>query len=248
VGWVDPGLARDSVATFTAAQDLWRAVGRANILITIPATTQGLQAFRSLITEGINVHVALIPSERRYRQTLDAYVAALETRQGRGLPLAVHSVASLAALACTPDGTALADAAWRIFEAQGATPRLRQLVRLGAEPQRLALSAAQLAGLPDAAAEHTVCALHAAELAEFGMRMHPKGADAPLSPLGPASAGDDDDADDLMIKAALAAEAEAYQHLESAIGTRLTAVRHELHNSVGCPVCVEAPELRALAS
>jgi hypothetical protein len=127
VGWVDPGLARDSVATFTAAQDLWRAVGRANILITIPATTQGLQAFRSLITEGINVHVALIPSERRYRQTLDAYVAALETRQGRGLPLAVHSVASLAAPACTPDGTALADAAWRIFEAQGATPRLRQL-------------------------------------------------------------------------------------------------------------------------
>ena len=92
---VDPRLAHDTEATIAQAQELFKIVDRANVLIKIPATLAGLPAITAVIAEGISVNVTLIFSLDRYRAVMDAYLAGLEQAAANGHQLSdIHSVAS----------------------------------------------------------------------------------------------------------------------------------------------------------
>jgi transaldolase len=70
---------------------LWAALNRPNVLIKVPATSEGLPAIQQLISEGINVNVTLLFGLPRYRQVAEAYIAGLEARVVRGKAIK-HSV------------------------------------------------------------------------------------------------------------------------------------------------------------
>ncbi|WP_439658429.1 transaldolase [Lentzea sp. HUAS TT2] len=92
---VDPGLAHDTEATIDRARLLWAAVDEPNLLIKIPATTEGLAAITAVVAEGISVNVTLIFSLDRYRDVIDAYHTGLETAAFNEYDVsAIHSVAS----------------------------------------------------------------------------------------------------------------------------------------------------------
>ena len=92
---VDPNLARDTQGTLQEARRLWAALDRPNILIKVPATTEGVPAIRQLLVEGINVNVTLLFAVPRYHEVAMAYLEALEARRARGKELRpVASVAS----------------------------------------------------------------------------------------------------------------------------------------------------------
>src|SRR5262249_3806734 len=50
---VSPDLAHDTKATVEEARRLWRAVGRDNVMIKVPATPAGIPAIRQLIADGL---------------------------------------------------------------------------------------------------------------------------------------------------------------------------------------------------
>ncbi|WP_323180728.1 MULTISPECIES: transaldolase [unclassified Streptomyces] len=92
---VDPRLARDTDATIDQARKLWETVDRPNLLVKIPATSEGLAAITRVIAEGISVNVTLVFSLERYRAVMDAYLTGLERAKAAGRDLAdIHSVAS----------------------------------------------------------------------------------------------------------------------------------------------------------
>ncbi len=92
---VEPGLANDTDATIAQAAELHGLVGRANVLIKIPATEAGLPAIEATIAAGISVNVTLIFSVDRYAAVMDAYLAGLERAAAAGHNLSnIHSVAS----------------------------------------------------------------------------------------------------------------------------------------------------------
>jgi transaldolase/glucose-6-phosphate isomerase len=92
---VSPLLAFDTAGTLDEARRLWQAVGRENLMIKVPATTQGIPAIQQLIAEGINVNVTLLFAQDAYEQVAQAYVAGLEKFAGTGGNLSrVASVAS----------------------------------------------------------------------------------------------------------------------------------------------------------
>jgi transaldolase/glucose-6-phosphate isomerase len=92
---VSPYLAMSTDATVVEARRLWRAVGRDNLMIKVPATEPGLPAIRQLIGEGINVNITLLFSQQLYEDVVEAYLAGLErlVAQG-GDPSKIASVAS----------------------------------------------------------------------------------------------------------------------------------------------------------
>src|SRR6202451_3386198 len=57
---VPPTLAHDTQGTIDAAQRLWRAVDRPNVMIKIPGTREGVPAIKASIAAGINIHVTLL--------------------------------------------------------------------------------------------------------------------------------------------------------------------------------------------
>jgi transaldolase/glucose-6-phosphate isomerase len=92
---VSPYLAMDTQGTIAEARRLWRAVGRDNLMIKVPATRPGIPAIRTLIGEGINVNVTLLFSQEVYAEVAEAYLAGLETLLDKGGdPRKVASVAS----------------------------------------------------------------------------------------------------------------------------------------------------------
>jgi transaldolase len=92
---VNPHLARDVKKTLSEARRLWKELNRPNVFIKVPATKEGLECIRQLISEGINVNVTLLFGLPRYREVAEAYILGLEDRAGKGKPLeTVSSVAS----------------------------------------------------------------------------------------------------------------------------------------------------------
>ena len=75
---VSPDLARETDATVEEARRLWRVVDRPNLMIKVPATTEGIPAVEQLIAEGINVNVTLLFSLEHYEQVAGAYLRGLE--------------------------------------------------------------------------------------------------------------------------------------------------------------------------
>jgi transaldolase/glucose-6-phosphate isomerase len=91
---VSPYLANDTDGTIQQAQELWTRVNRSNLMVKIPATKEGIPAIRASIAAGINVNVTLIFSLDRYAAVMDAYLAGLEDRSGKNLP--IQNIASVA--------------------------------------------------------------------------------------------------------------------------------------------------------
>src|SRR6266571_2893124 len=92
---VSPFIARDTRATVEEAKRFWKAVDRSNLFIKIPANPEGIPAIREATAAGISVNITLIFSNTVYQQVVDAYMAGLEDRLAKGLPVAqIHSVAS----------------------------------------------------------------------------------------------------------------------------------------------------------
>lgn len=92
---VSPNLARDTAGTTAAAKRLHAQTARANVMIKIPATREGLPAITATLAAGISVNVTLIFSEARYLEVMDAWLAGLEKFAAAGGDLStVRSVAS----------------------------------------------------------------------------------------------------------------------------------------------------------
>src|SRR5581483_9301203 len=92
---VSPYLAMETQATINEARRLWKAIGRANLMVKVPATPAGLPAIRQLTAEGINVNITLLFSQNVYEEVAEAYLAGLETRLSAGADIGhIASVAS----------------------------------------------------------------------------------------------------------------------------------------------------------
>ncbi len=79
---VDPGLARDSIGTETAARALDEQLTAPNLYVKIPATAEGLGPIEQMISEGRSINVTLIFSLARYQGVMEAYLSGLERADG----------------------------------------------------------------------------------------------------------------------------------------------------------------------
>ena len=92
---VSPQLASDTEATCADARRLWRMVDRANIMIKIPATDEGIVAIKTLLAEAININVTLLFSRKVYAKVIEAFLCGLEDLASAGGDIrGVASVAS----------------------------------------------------------------------------------------------------------------------------------------------------------
>ncbi len=164
---VAPDLAHDSAATVAEARRLHKAVGRHNLMIKVPATSEGIPAIQTLIEDGINVNVTMIFSLDGYEAVARAYIAAIKTRADRGQTLNISSVASFfisrvdvlvdkllddkitalhdhdkelkTRLSALKGKAAIANGklAYELFKRITAEPEWQVLVKKGARPQRV---------------------------------------------------------------------------------------------------------------
>ncbi|MHB1628421.1 MAG: transaldolase [Bacilli bacterium] len=93
---VPPALCDDHMQTIAEARRLWSALARPNLMIKVPATSEGLLATQQLISEGINVNVTLMFTIDDYHNVAEAYLRGLERRVDRDEP--IHRVASVASV------------------------------------------------------------------------------------------------------------------------------------------------------
>ena len=92
---VSPHLAHDTGGTIVEARRLFGALDRPNVMVKVPATLEGIPAFRTLVGEGINVNVTLIFSLDMYVRVSEAYISGLEDLSKSGGDVSrVASVAS----------------------------------------------------------------------------------------------------------------------------------------------------------
>jgi transaldolase len=161
---VSPAAANDANATVAEAQRLWSMVGRPNVMIKVPGTTEGASAVRQLIGAGMNVNITLLFAIEAHHRVIEAYFAGLEDRLRAGKPIdRIASVASffvsrvdteidkrLDALAATASGerrdrilalrgkAAIANAqlAYRLFREEFSSSRWAPLKAAGARLQR----------------------------------------------------------------------------------------------------------------
>ena len=92
---VEADLAYERDGTITRAREVHAQVDRPNLMVKVPGTAPGVDAFRQLTADGISVNVTLLFSCSRYREIAEAYLEGLEQRQAAGGDLsAIDSVAS----------------------------------------------------------------------------------------------------------------------------------------------------------
>ncbi|RIK35520.1 MAG: transaldolase, partial [Chloroflexi bacterium] len=91
---VSPTLAHDTEGTEADARRLFSAVGRPNVMIKIPGTTEGLPAIEQMLYEGVNINITLLFALDAYVRVAEAYMRALERRVAEGKP--IDSIASVA--------------------------------------------------------------------------------------------------------------------------------------------------------
>jgi transaldolase len=91
---VDPAFAHRIDETLYQAAFLFSMLDLPNLMIKVPGTDAGIEAFKELIFDGINVNVTLLFSVEQYEKVARAYVEALEARQRDGKDLEIASVAS----------------------------------------------------------------------------------------------------------------------------------------------------------
>ncbi|MDR0997025.1 MAG: transaldolase [Zoogloeaceae bacterium] len=150
---VSPALADDAKGTVAAGQRLFAAVGRANLLIKIPATPAGLQAVTVLAQSGINVNITLLFSLEQADRAAEAWWQGVARRQAEGGEVSsAFSVASLFLSrvdthvdAHLPEGSplrgkaavAMAKLAWQRWQTRFTGEAFAALAATGCPPQRL---------------------------------------------------------------------------------------------------------------
>jgi transaldolase len=161
---VSAAAANDANATVAEAQRLWSMVGRPNVMIKVPGTSEGASAVRQLTAAGMNVNITLLFAIEAHRRVIEGYFAGLEDRLRAGKPIdRLASVASffvsrvdteidkrLDALAASASGqqrdhmlalrgkAAIANAqlAYKLFREQFSSPRWAPLKAANARLQR----------------------------------------------------------------------------------------------------------------
>ncbi len=92
---VEADLAYESARTVDRALRLRSLVARPNVMIKVPGTAQGVEAFRQLTRAGVSVNVTLLFGVPRYLEIAQAYVEGIEARVAAGEDVsAIDSVAS----------------------------------------------------------------------------------------------------------------------------------------------------------
>ena len=93
---IDPRIAHKTDEQTAEGLRLFKAVGRPNLMIKVPATPEGFKVVEELTANGVNVNTTLIFSVKQYERTVEAYFAGL-TRllKNKGSAHKVHSVASV---------------------------------------------------------------------------------------------------------------------------------------------------------
>ncbi len=81
---VSPYLAHDTQATIDEARRLWKAVGRDNLMVKVPATHEGIPAIEQLLSEGININITLLFAQEMYEKVAIAYISGLEKYAASG--------------------------------------------------------------------------------------------------------------------------------------------------------------------
>ncbi|SMD10438.1 transaldolase [Pedobacter nyackensis] len=152
---VSPHLANDTNRTIEQAIELWKKLDRKNVMIKIPATTEGIPAIRKTISEGLNINVTLLFGLERYEQVVDAYLSGIEDRVDAGRP--VDEIASVASFFLSridvlvdpqleakgyPEmkgevAIACAKQAYQIYKRIFSSDRFFKLQAMGAMPQRV---------------------------------------------------------------------------------------------------------------
>lgn len=90
-----PTIALDTERSIAEARRYFHAIGRENVMIKIPGTSEGIPAFEQAISEGININVTLLFSVDSYVETAWAYIRGLEKRAAQGEDISkIASVAS----------------------------------------------------------------------------------------------------------------------------------------------------------
>lgn len=93
---VAPRWANDAFKTVEEAQRLAAAVNRRNLLVKVPGTPAGVQAFEALTALGVNVNVTLLFSLAQTQAIFDAYIRGLTARARAGIDIRKsRAVASL---------------------------------------------------------------------------------------------------------------------------------------------------------
>jgi transketolase len=155
---VSPHLAHDRDGSIAEGRRLHAEVGRPNLFIKIPGTTEGALAVEELLFDGINVNITLLFDIASYEAVAHAHVRALERRleAGRAVDgvasvasfflsridvlvdqLLTHRVPARAAPLLGKVGVANAKLAYRSFQNLMAGGRWRALATRGARPQRM---------------------------------------------------------------------------------------------------------------
>jgi transaldolase len=80
-------LAFDAQGSIDEAQRLYRLIDRENVLIKLPGTAEGVQAFEELTALGVNVNMTLLFAVERYREIAEAYLSGLQRRLQAGEPI-----------------------------------------------------------------------------------------------------------------------------------------------------------------
>ncbi len=91
---VDPRLAYDAQRTMKEVDRLWDWVDCENLMVKIPATKEGIPVIQSALERGRKINITLLFGRKAYREVMEAYLSALETRLAHRRPLS--SVASVA--------------------------------------------------------------------------------------------------------------------------------------------------------
>jgi transaldolase len=87
-------LAYDTEGTQKMVRQIWQRVNQPNLMVKIPATTEGIPAIEQMLYEGHSINITLIFGLDYYRKVAEAYVSAVERRIVEGKP--VEDVASVA--------------------------------------------------------------------------------------------------------------------------------------------------------
>ena len=156
---VSPNLAHDATGTIDEAIELHGLLNRDNVMIKVPGTKAGVEAFEELTAHGISVNVTLLFSVQRYKEIVQAYIKGLERRATENKPIdKIASVASFfvsrvdtsvdqlldehsnQAIATTIKGKVAIDnakVAYSYYQNIFNSPQFAKLATVGAIPQRL---------------------------------------------------------------------------------------------------------------
>ena len=84
---LQPSLSYDTEGSIAWALKHHKRIDRENVLIKVPGTAEGVEAFEELTARGVNVNVTLLFAVERYRDVAEAYIKGLERRAQAGEPI-----------------------------------------------------------------------------------------------------------------------------------------------------------------